>query len=76
MSQQVGGVLVLQSDGKPLVGFRLKVTDGKIAEAEHVFAAGGNANLQTVRAPSRWKCPTSGADSRGLRSSAREIASS
>jgi hypothetical protein len=67
VSQQIGGIVVLESDSKPsLVGFRLKVVDGKIAEAEHLVAATNNSpNLQTVRAPIPMEVPYEWADSRG-----------
>ena len=52
--QQVGGITVLQDGGKPtMLAFRLKVENGKITQAEHIFSAplGGekNANIGTVR---------------------------
>jgi hypothetical protein len=66
VSQQVGGIVVLQSDGKPsLVGFRLKVVNGRITEAEHLVAAANSPNLQTVRAPIPMEVPYEWADSRG-----------
>src|ERR1041384_3325598 len=35
ITQEVGGLVVMQSDGKPAqVGFRLKLVNGKIVEAE------------------------------------------
>ena len=38
-SQEVGGMVMMQSDGKPAqLGFRLKIVNGKITEAEHMIA--------------------------------------
>jgi hypothetical protein len=38
-SQQVGGMVIMQSEGKPAqVGFRLKLAEGMIMEAEHLIA--------------------------------------
>jgi hypothetical protein len=52
--QQVGGIAVLQDAGKPtMLAFRLKLVNGKITQAEHIYSAplGGekNANIGTVR---------------------------
>jgi len=50
--QQVGGLVVMQSDGKPAqVGFRLKVVDGKIVEAEHMVVAMRDANTPSLQKP-------------------------
>jgi hypothetical protein len=71
VSQQVGGIVVLGSDGKPAqLGFRLKVVDGKITEAEHVIAASStgrplSANLEKVRPGIPLEVPYEYADSRG-----------
>jgi hypothetical protein len=69
MSQQVGGMFMIQSDGKPAqVGFRLKVVNGKIAEAEHVIAMPREqmlANLQKVRPAIAMEVPYEYRDSRG-----------
>src|SRR5581483_11661843 len=38
-SQEVGGMVMIQSDGKPTqLGFRLKLLNGKLTEAEHIIA--------------------------------------
>ena len=52
--QQVGGITVLGDGGKPtMLAFRLKVQNGKIVQAEHIYSApmGGvkNANIEAVR---------------------------
>src|SRR5512132_3988349 len=69
VSQQVGGIVVLQTEGKPAqLGFRLKVVDGKIAEAEHLIVAardGNNPNLQKMRPAITIEVPYEWADSRG-----------
>jgi hypothetical protein len=50
--QEVGGLVVMQSDGKPAqVGFRLKVVNGKIVEAEHMVVAMSNANNPSLQKP-------------------------
>ena len=54
VSGQVGALAMMKQWDKPvLVGIRLKVVDGKIAEAEHVIATsffpGGLKNLVTPR---------------------------
>jgi hypothetical protein len=69
-SQQVGGMVMLQSDGKPAqLGYRLKVVNGKIVEAEHMIAMtrGGDTpvNLQKVRPAIPMEVPYEYADSRG-----------
>ncbi len=69
VSQQVGGLVVLQNEGKPVqFGFRLKVVDGKIVEAEHMVVAMRDANspnLQKVRPAIPMEVPYEWADSRG-----------
>ena len=69
VSQQVGGIVLMQSDGMPVqFGFRLKVVNGKIAEAEHLIAPVRDANnplLQTVRPGIPLEVPYEYADSRG-----------
>ena len=53
--QQAGWLGVIQQDGKPvLLALRLKLQDGKIVEAEHIYAApgafpGAKENVVTVR---------------------------
>ncbi len=68
-SQQVGGIVMMQSDGKPAqVGFRLKVVNGKIVEAEHMIARPREqslANLQKVRPSLLMEVPYEYRDSRG-----------
>ncbi len=50
--QQVGGLVVMQNDGKPAqVGFRLKVVNGKIVEAEHMIVAMRDANTPSLQKP-------------------------
>jgi hypothetical protein len=69
VSQQVGGIVILGSDGKPVqFGFRLKVVDGKITEAEHLVVAirdPANPSLQRARAGIGLEVPYEYADSRG-----------
>lgn len=69
VSQQVGGIVVMQSESKPVqVGFRLKLADGKIVEAEHMVVAMRDANnpmLQSVRPGIPMEIPYEYADSRG-----------
>jgi hypothetical protein len=68
-SQEVGGMVMLGSEGKPAqVGFRLKLVDGKITEAEHMIAVPREqflANLKTVRAGIPIEVPYEYRDSRG-----------
>ncbi len=68
-SQQVGGIVMIQSDGKPAqVGFRLKVANGRIVEAEHMIAMPREqmlANLQKVRPAILMEVPYEYRDSRG-----------
>ena len=67
--QEVGGLVVMQTDGKPAqVGFRLKVVNGKIVEAEHLVVAmrdGNNPNLQKPRPAIPLEIPYEYADSHG-----------
>jgi hypothetical protein len=67
--QEVGGIVVMQSDGKPAqVGFRLKVANGKIVEAEHLVVAmrdPNSPNLQKVRPAFAMEIPDEYADSHG-----------
>lgn len=67
--QEVGGLVVMQNDGKPAqVGFRLKVVNGKIAEAEHMIVAmrdGNNPLLQKPRPTLSLEIPYEYADSHG-----------
>jgi hypothetical protein len=67
--QEVGGLVVMQTDGKPAqVGFRLKVVNGKIVEAEHLVVAMRNANnpgLQKPRPAIPLEIPDEYADSHG-----------
>ncbi|HTY48236.1 MAG TPA: hypothetical protein VMB48_00935, partial [Steroidobacteraceae bacterium] len=68
-SQQVGGMVMMQSDGKPVqVGFRLEVVGGKITEAEHMLAfprAQSMANLERPRPAILLPIPYEYRDSRG-----------
>ena len=68
-SQQVGGIVMMQSEGKPMqTGFRLKVVNGKVTEAEHVLAAPRETsmgNLTKVRPAIPMEIPYEYADSRG-----------
>jgi hypothetical protein len=69
VSQQVGGMVMMQSDGKPAqIGFRLKVVNGRIAEAEHMIAFPREqvlGNLQKVRPAIPMEVPYEYRDSRG-----------
>ena len=70
VSQQVGGMVIMQSEGKPAqIGFRLKLVQGKIAEAEHLVAIPRGeelpATLQKVRPGIPMEIPYEYADSRG-----------
>lgn len=69
VSQQVGGIVMMQADGKPAqVGFRLKVAAGKIVEAEHLIALPREqqmANLAKLRPGLLLEVPYEYADSRG-----------
>jgi hypothetical protein len=51
-SQEVGGMVMLQSEGKPAqLGFRLKLVNGKITEAEHIIALPREASLPNLERP-------------------------
>jgi hypothetical protein len=51
-SQEVGGMVMLQSEGKPAqFGFRLKLVNGKIVEAEHMIARPREASLVNLQKP-------------------------
>ncbi len=51
-SQEVGGMVMIQSDGKPAqVGFRLKLVNGKIVEAEHMVAVPRQTSLPNLQKP-------------------------
>jgi hypothetical protein len=67
--QEVGGLVVMQNEGKPAqVGFRLKLVNGKIVEAEHMIVAMRNANdpnLQKPRPALAQEIPDEYADSHG-----------
>ncbi len=69
VSQEVGGLVMMGSGGKPAeVGFRLKLADGKIVEAEHLIAVPRDPSmpsLQKVRPGIPMKIPYEYADSRG-----------
>ena len=68
-SQEVGGMVMMQSEGKPAqLGFRLKLASGKITEAEHMIAVPREAflaNLQKPRAGILMDVPYEYRDSRG-----------
>jgi hypothetical protein len=69
VAQQVGGIVMLQAEGKPAqIGFRLKVVNGRITEAEHLIAMPREqslANLQKLRPGIPLDVPYEYADSRG-----------
>jgi hypothetical protein len=69
VSQEVGGIVVMGNEGKPAqVGFRLKVVNGKIIEAEHMFVAVSNPNdpnMKKARPPFALEIPYEYADSHG-----------
>lgn len=69
VSQQVGGIVVMQSDNAPVqFGFRLKVESGRITEAEHLVVPmrdPSNPLLQSVRPAIPMEVPYEYADSRG-----------
>jgi hypothetical protein len=51
-SQEIGGMVMLQSEGKPAqLGFRLKLVNGKITEAEHIIALPREASLPNLEKP-------------------------
>jgi hypothetical protein len=68
-SQEVGGMVMMESGGKPVqVGFRLKLANGKIMEAEHMIAVPREqvmGNLKTPRAAIPMDVPYEYRDSRG-----------
>jgi hypothetical protein len=70
VSQQVGGIVIMEAEGKPsLVGFRLKLDGGRISEAEHLVAAVRPemlaTTLKTLRPGFNMEVPYEYADSRG-----------
>ena len=69
VSQQVGGLIVLGVNGKPTqFGFRLKVEDNKITEAEHLLVDINNPDnprVQTARPTFAVEIPYEYRDSRG-----------
>lgn len=69
VSQQVGGIVVMGSEGKPVqFGFRLKVEGGQITEAEHLVVPvrdPANPLLQAARPALAMEVPYEYADSRG-----------
>jgi len=69
VTQEVGGLVVMQVDGKASqVGFRLKLVNGKIAEAEHLVVGirdPNNPNLQKPRPAIPLEIPDEWADSHG-----------
>jgi hypothetical protein len=70
VSQQVGGMVIMQSEGKPAqLGFRLKLSNGKIVEAEHLVSLSRGTEipetLQKVRPGIPMEIPYEYADSRG-----------
>jgi hypothetical protein len=72
VSQQVGGMVIMQSQGKPAqVGFRLKLANGRIIEAEHLITSPTGAELpatlRQVRPGIPMEIPYEYADARGRR---------
>jgi hypothetical protein len=70
VSRQVGGMVIMQSEGKPAqLGFRLKLSGGKIVEAEHLVSLLRGTEipvtLQKVRPAIPMEIPYKYADSRG-----------
>ena len=69
VTQEVGALVVMQVDGKASqVGFRLKLVNGRIVEAEHLFVAirdPNNPNLQKPRPAIPLEIPDEWADSHG-----------
>jgi hypothetical protein len=70
LSQQVGGMVIMQSEGKPAqVGFRLRLSNGKIIEAEHLVSLLRGTEipdtLKKVRPAIPMEIPYEYADSRG-----------
>jgi len=68
-SQEVGGMVMIQSEGKPTqLGFRLKLVNGKIVEAEHMSVQPREqfmANLTKLRPAVLMEVPYEYRDSRG-----------
>jgi len=68
-AQEVGGMVMIQSDGKPAqLGFRIKLENGKITQAEHMFVTPREqvmANLQKPRPAIALDVPYEYRDSRG-----------
>ncbi len=70
VSQQVGGMVIMQSEGKPAqLGFRLKLSNGRITEVEHLVSILRGTEipetLQKVRPGIPMEIPYEYADSRG-----------
>lgn len=69
VTQEVGALVVMQNDGKASqVGFRLKLVNAKIVEAEHLVVAirdPSNPNLQKPRPAIPLEIPDEYADSHG-----------
>jgi hypothetical protein len=69
VTQEVGALVVMGNDGKPYqVGFRLKLVNRKIVEAEHLVVAirdPNNPNLQKARPAFPLEIPDEYADSHG-----------
>jgi hypothetical protein len=69
VAQQVAGIVMMQAEGKPAqVGFRLKLENGRITEAEHLVAFPREqslANLAKLRPQFLMEVPYEYADSRG-----------
>jgi hypothetical protein len=67
--QEVGGLVVMQNDGKMVqFGFRLKVANRRIVEAEHLVVGmrdPNNPNLQKARPAFALEIPDEYADSHG-----------
>jgi hypothetical protein len=68
-AQQVGGLVMMKSEDKPAeVGFRIKLENGKITEAEHMVALPREqvlSNLEKVRPAIPIEVPYEYRDSRG-----------
>jgi len=69
VSQQVAGIVVMGIDGKPaMFGFRLKMENDRITEAEHMIieiSNPDNPNVKTVRPGIPMEIPYEYRDSRG-----------
>jgi hypothetical protein len=69
IAQQVGGIVMMQAEGKPVqVGFRLKLANGRITETEHLIAVPRETsmvNLTKLRPAILLEIPYEYADSRG-----------